>query len=122
MALVLCTGSDPVLNGTRKLILQEAGHTVVAATDELEVVAACGEHTFAVAVIGQSASRSRKHALASLIRKHCPSAGILELFSVYEGRILNDADAWLEISPTSPQELAERVNELAEGKAGSASA
>ncbi|MGE5323567.1 MAG: hypothetical protein ACM3SW_11920 [Actinomycetota bacterium] len=101
------------MNGTRSLILQDAGHTVVAATDELEVVTACETYAFSVAVIGQSASRSRKHALASLIRKHCPSAGILELFSAYEGRILNDADAWLEISPTSPRELAERVNELA---------
>lgn len=122
MAVVLCTGSDPVLNGTRRLILQEAGHTVVAAMDELEVVSACGKYAFAVAVIGQSASRSRKQALASLIRKHCPSAGILELFSSYEGRILNDADAWLEISPTSPHELVERVNELANGKSGAASA
>jgi len=122
VALVLCTGSDPVLNGTRKLILHEAGHTVVAATDELEVVTACGEYAFSVAVIGQSASRSRKHALASLIRKHCPSALILELFSVYEGRILSDADAWLEISPTSPHELVERVDELARGAAGAASA
>ena len=122
MALVLCTGSDPVLNGTRKLILQDAGHTVVAAVDELEVVTACDKYAFTVVVIGQSASRSRKHALASLIRKHCPSAGILELFSAYEGQVLDDADAWLEISPTSPHRLVDRVNELAGGKAGSASA
>lgn len=59
MARVLCTGVDPVLIGTRKLILQDAGHIVIAATDELEVVAACEKHPFAVAVIGQSESRSR---------------------------------------------------------------
>lgn len=116
MALVLCTGADPVLNGTRKLILEDGGHTVFTAIDELDVVDGCKEFAFAVAVVGQSASRSKKHALASLIRKHCPSARILELFTTYEGTVLKDADAWLQISPNSPHELVERVNELADGK------
>ncbi len=86
------------------------------AIDELDVVDGCKEFAFAVAVVGQSASRSKKHALASLIRKHCPSARILELFTTYEGTVLKDADAWLQISPNSPHELVERVNELADGK------
>ncbi len=122
MALVLCTGADPVLIGVRKLILEDAGHTVFTAKDELDVAAACQEHAFAVVVIGQSASRSRKQALASLIRKHCPSARILELFTAYEGTVLNDADAWLQISPNSPHELVQRVNELAGGESRQATA
>lgn len=122
MARVLCTGVDPVLIGTRKLILQDAGHIVIAATDELEVVAACEKHAFAVAVIGQSESRSRTDALASLIRKHRPSASILELFTAYQGRVLKDADSWLEVSPNDPCELVERVNELAKGKSNEAKA
>ena len=37
MARVLCTGVDPVLMKTRQLILESAGHTVVAASDEREI-------------------------------------------------------------------------------------
>jgi len=41
MALVLCTGVDPVLMKTRQLILEKAGHTVVPTFDEREIKAIC---------------------------------------------------------------------------------
>jgi hypothetical protein len=113
MALVLCTGINPVLIQTRKLILEHAGHTVIPCTDELELVAACEEHAFDVAVIGQAVSRKVKRHIVLLIRQSCPSAKILELYLVYEGRAVDDADSWMETPPEVPGELAVRVSELA---------
>src|SRR5579864_3033657 len=41
VALVLCTGINDVLIATRKLILERAGHKVVTATGERELITAC---------------------------------------------------------------------------------
>lgn len=113
MALVLCTGADPVLLETRKLILELAGHTVISATNQNEVIDACKWRTFDVAVIGQSVSLNSKRVLASLVRQHCPLAKILELHTANQSRTVEDADSWLEVPADVPQELAERVDELA---------
>jgi CheY-like chemotaxis protein len=88
MALVLCTGIDPVLITTRKLILEQAGHQVVAATHESAITAACQEHKFDVAVIGQAVSVIQKQRILALIRKHCLSAKVLELYRFNTGKIL----------------------------------
>lgn len=122
MALVLSTGNNPLLVEARKIILQQAGHNVITAMDELEAAAYCQIHRFEVAVIGHSASRSRKHALASVIRKYCPSAKILELYIPYEGKVLSDADSWLEAPSDIPPDLLERVNELAAAQQDAANA
>jgi len=113
MALVLCTGVDPVLLKTRKLILQSAGHTVITAMDESGIAKACGQHAFEVAVIGQTAPESVKRRIMTLIRTNCPAARVLELYRFSTGKILEDADAWLEVPSDLPQELAERVNAMA---------
>ena len=112
MALVLCTGVDPILMRTRQLILEQAGHTVVTASDESVVTTACRQHTFDVAVIGQAISSKVKRHIMSLIRQHCPSAKILELYRFPTGKILDDADSWLEVPTDVPQELADRVMAL----------
>jgi hypothetical protein len=121
VALVLCTGVDPVLMESRRLILQHAGHTVITARDERELSSACAKHQFDVAVIGQAVSPKVKKALAQLLRKECPSARILELYPIYQGKILEDADSWLEAPIDVPHELAERVSELATRRKKSAS-
>ena len=113
MALVLCTGVDPVLLKTRKLILQSAGHTVITAMDESGIAKACGQHAFEVAVIGQTAPESVKRRIMTLIRTNCPEARVLELYRFSTGKFLEDADAWLEVPSDLPQELAERVNAMA---------
>ena len=118
MALVLCTGEDSVLLETRRLILRQAGHTVVPAVNSEQVILACKQHPFDVAVIGQSVSPESKRLIASLIRKNCPSAKILELHQAHHGRTLADADSWLEVPAGIPQELAERVTEMAIKKTG----
>ena len=113
MALVLCTGIDAVLITTRQLILEQAGHQVVTATHEFAITAACQEHKFDVAVIGQAVSARAKQRILALIRKHCGSAKILELYRFNTGKILEDADSWLEVPADVPQELAARVTTLA---------
>ena len=114
MALVLCTGIDTALLHTRKLILERAGHTVLTATSERELVAACEKHRFDVAVIGQTVSPRMKRTIASLIRSHCRSARVLELYQRHEGKVLEDADSWMDVPADVPRDLAERVTELVE--------
>jgi hypothetical protein len=113
MALVLCTGVDPSVVRTRQLILERAGHVVIPVLDEPSLVTACQQNKFEVAVIGQMASAKIKRSTASLIRERCPDAKVLELYSVSSGKILEDADAWLEVLADVPQELAARVDALA---------
>lgn len=112
MALVLCTGTDAALLQTRKLILERAGHTVISVMDEREMATACQEYVFDLAVIGEAVSPRMKRAVASSIRAQCRSARILELYQRHQGKILEDADSWMEVPAEVPTELAEHVNEL----------
>lgn len=113
-ALILCTGKDPSLLRTRKLILEKAGHTVITATDQRTVAAACQKYKFDVAVLGQSVSAESKRILSGLIRQYCSSVKILELYQANSGPEIQDADSWLEVPTDVPQNLAERVSELAD--------
>ncbi|HEY2499380.1 MAG TPA: hypothetical protein VGK24_20150 [Candidatus Angelobacter sp.] len=113
MALVLCTGVEPSLVRTRQLILERAGHIVVAALDETALALVCKQHSFEVAVIGQTTSAKTKRHIARFIRESCPGAKLLELYTVSSGKVLEDADSWLEALADIPQELAERVQTLA---------
>src|SRR5579859_3193743 len=115
MALVLCTGADKALLQTRRFILEAAGHTVVTVTDEKSLLAACETQAFDVAVIGQSTAPRMKHRIVGLVREHCPDAKVLELYEPHIGRELSDADAWLATPADVPRDLADRVNELANG-------
>jgi CheY-like chemotaxis protein len=113
MALVLCTGVDQALLQSRRYILEHAGHTVVTATDETTLLAACQTRSFDVAVIGQTTGSKIKRRIAALVREHCPHAKLLELYQPYMGRDVDDADAWLPAPIDVPKELADRVDELA---------
>jgi hypothetical protein len=116
MALVLCTGIDKALLETRRYILERAGHTVVTVSDELTLLTVCKKHSFEVAVIGQTTGTGMKRRFRDLIREHCTDAKILELYQPHVGRVLEDADSHLEAPVAVPKELADRVNELANGK------
>ena len=113
VALVLCTGVDPSVVRTRQLILERAGHVVISALDEASLIQACQQHKFEVAVVGQTVSPKIKRRIAGLIRESCHGTKLLELYTVSSGRVLDDADSWLEVLADMPQELAARVEALA---------
>ena len=121
MPLVLCTGTEPLLMKTRQLILEHAGHTVIPASNSRELEMICSKHQFDVAVIGQSTPAHLKREHMSVIRRFCPASKVLELYPSYVGRVLDDADAWLEMPPERPELLVETVNGLTGGKRVSAS-
>src|SRR5690242_18641056 len=109
MASVLCTGADRVLLETRRLLLERGGHNVVAVKNEPELLDACTRHQFDVAVIGQGVSVPVKHRIRSIVRERCPGTKILELYPPYTGRVLSDADDWLEVPAAVPSDLPARV-------------
>ncbi|HEY2364035.1 MAG TPA: hypothetical protein VGK36_23145 [Candidatus Angelobacter sp.] len=113
MALVLCTGIDPSVVRTRQLILERAGHEVVPVLDEASLIKACQQNKFDVAVVGQTFSPKIKRRIAGVIRECCQGTKMLELYTISTGRILEDADSWLEVLADVPQELAVRVGALA---------
>jgi hypothetical protein len=114
MALVLCTGVNRNLVATRKMILEEAGHTVVPALSDRDLIQACEQHDFDVAVIGQAISSREKNRIYSLVRLHCPSLRVLELYSPHEGKVLIAADDWLAVPADVPTDLADHVSALAD--------
>jgi len=113
VARVLCTGVDPTLLKTRRMMLEAAGHKVTSALGIPAAEAACKKHKFHVAVLGQAMSREEKRTLADIVRRHCPGARLLELYDAVGSRILPDADDWLPVPTDVPQELPERVSALA---------
>lgn len=113
MAVVLCTGVDKVLLRTRALILESAGHHVIGAVSEAEVIAACKQHHFDVVVVGQAMHPAQKKRVFDLARQTCPTAKVLELFHAAKGKTLPAADGWLEVPTDVPADLAEKVTELA---------
>lgn len=120
MSIVLNTGIYPPLMETRRLVLENAGHNVVTAAEDQELIEACHKYCFEVAVIGQSASPRHKQHLFSIIRRECASAKILELVTPDTGKTLGAADSWLDIPGSAPDALARRVSELASGAKGKA--
>ena len=116
MALILCTGANPVLMATRQLILERSGHKVISVNAQDALITACNEHAFDVAVIGQALAAPVKKRVFSLIREHCPSAKVLELYTNSTNKVLENADSWLEAPVDVPQEFAERVNALVVSK------
>jgi vacuolar-type H+-ATPase subunit F/Vma7 len=113
MALVVCTGVDQALLNTRRMILEVAGHTVVTVTDERSLVEALEEHTFDVAVIGQTVAARIKRKISAIIREHCPAVKVLEIYDNHSGRVLDDADASMMALGEVPKDLADQVDELA---------
>jgi hypothetical protein len=116
MATILCTGDEPLLLETRKLILQRKGHTVVSAQDPSSVQAICQQHTIDVAVIGECTHPEKKKQMAVMIRRHCPSVKILELHGIYQSKILNNSDSTLAMPPEMPEFLTRYVDELLTSK------
>jgi hypothetical protein len=95
------------------MILRSAGHEVHQAKTQKEVESECAEHSFDVAVIGQSVSGQMKRVAIASIREHCPEVKILELYQPHLGIAIEDADAWLAVPTDIPDDLAQHVSKLA---------
>jgi CheY-like chemotaxis protein len=52
-------------------MLENAGHTVVSASDEHEIKAVCGNQKFDVAVIAQNMPPKMKARAAEIVREYC---------------------------------------------------
>jgi hypothetical protein len=112
MATVLCTGVQPTLMLSRKHILEQAGYTVIAALNEDQIVSACRDFRFDVAVIGQMVESGLKRDWSALVRRYCPAVRVLEIYLPGTAIAVKDADGWL-ASSAIPTELVERVAALA---------
>jgi len=97
---------------TRKLILEQAGHTVITAQSDEEIIAACRDFRFDVVIIGQGAEAKWKRDWSAHVREYCPFAKVLEVYMPGTVAAVKDADDWL-VSPAVPTELATRVAALA---------
>jgi CheY-like chemotaxis protein len=109
MAVVLCTGVEEGLVSTRKMMLERVGHTVIIAMTVPALIKACQSHAFHLAVVGQEKTPEIKRRVFALIRRHCPSAKILEVYPIELGRTLKGADDWLALPKREPDELIQRV-------------
>jgi DNA-binding NarL/FixJ family response regulator len=113
VAVVLCTGVDPLLLETRKLILEQAGHIVIEATNSREAIAICNKQHVDIVLLCQTLLPEGKQAMVLAVRQHCPASKILELYHPHHGKALDDADEWMEVPPSVPQDLAKCVEQLA---------
>ncbi len=98
---------------TRAFLLQSAGHRVIRAMSEPELLSACRNHKVDVVVIGQSVAKHPKCRIFELVKQHCPTAKVLELCDRFKEKEIPEADDWLETPTTVPNELATRVSSLA---------
>ena len=115
MLNVLNTGTDKTLAEARAAALQQAGHVVVTATNEIDLLDACKRTRFDVVVIGQGLATMPKHHVLSLVQKHCPKALVLELYTARSAEVLKNADDWLQVPDDSVDgELVERVTALSQ--------
>ena len=112
VAVVLCTGVDPLLLETRKLILERAGHIVIEATNAREATAVCSKQHVDIVLLCQTLLPEGKREMVLAVRQYCPASKILELYQSHHGKVLHDADEWMEVPPAVPQDLAKCVANL----------
>jgi len=111
MATVLCISIEDAVITKCKYILKEAGHTVVTAMSSPEIIAACHDFKFDVAVVGESGHSQTSQEWAAVIRERCPGVKIVEVSSPHLGVCVPSSDARLAPAEV-PAKLAERVAEV----------
>ncbi len=109
MALVLVIDADEGELARIAAALEAAGHWVVTATLEPVAIAACSQNPFAVAVIGAAVPAPEKHRAFNVVREHCPSAKIVELYRPGSSPVLTEADAALPATADLATELPRRL-------------
>jgi CheY-like chemotaxis protein len=115
LANLLCIGISGAAMETRRLILEGAGHSVTAVRDFREIVAACRNQIFSVAILGQTLPAKEKRRVCEVVRRECPNTKILELHTSVTPE-LPSADAHLHVGTGPPENLAECVDKLVAGR------
>ena len=90
--LVLSVGNDSTLLAIRKLMLTDAGYTVVSALGAQEFINKLFDGDFDVVVLCTSLTPVERRRMAGLVRQHRPSARIFAL-SAAEDRSCDGADS-----------------------------
>src|SRR5690348_9287655 len=108
MARILSVSYDQSLLYTRKLILEQHGHSVASALGFTQALKCCQEaKDFSIFILGHSIPREDKEALISSFRAHCPGT-VIALTRSNEGPV---AGADFEIEPT-PEAILETVEQI----------
>lgn len=83
--LVLSVGNDSTLLAIRKLMLTDAGYTVVSALGPQEFINKLFDGDFDVVVLCTSLTPLERRRMATLVRQHRPSARIFALSEAEDG-------------------------------------
>ena len=110
---VLSVSDNDALRVTRHMMLQNRRFDVVSAANLREVRNAVKAGDFDLVILGVSIDGDAKREMASLARKHCGNARILELCRVSPE--VQDADHHL-YSP-EPEDVDQTVRHLLDGEA-----
>jgi DNA-binding NtrC family response regulator len=79
MLQVLCAGRDPVLLGTRQLMLQRAGFATEVAIGTEAALAAFTARHFDVVVLCHTFTEQESHFLQAQLSEHLPSARVVSI-------------------------------------------
>jgi CheY-like chemotaxis protein len=76
---ILCVSSDPSLLATRKMVLEQAGFIVTAASGERVVADVCRKSRFDVVLIGYKLQNQEKLRIAETVRLVCGPVPVVEI-------------------------------------------
>jgi hypothetical protein len=96
---------------TRRLALEQAGHTVAQARDLRQVQAVCTTSSVSVVVLGQSLNANEKKRVSDAVLTFCKSALILELHTGVAPEFPG-ADAHLRVNGNGTEGFVEAVSRL----------
>lgn len=97
MINVLCVGRNDDAMKKRRSILEEAGYSVLQASDIRQVTAICDTESFGLAVLGHHVPSQEKLRITDVVRHHC-GARVLELYASKAPEIPQYADAHLSVN------------------------
>jgi DNA-binding response OmpR family regulator len=85
--IILNISSEASLLQTRTAILEQAGFSVISASDYRQVVAACESQALNLAIIGHSLDVNERKRVASTIRDKCPNVPVVALYKLGKGEV-----------------------------------
>ena len=104
---ILLVSYEGSLLATRRLLLEQRGHTVTAALGFTEAFAHCKTNAFDLFILGHSIPISDKRGLIRTFRQYCP-APVLSLDRQGEGSVGSD----FHVSADDPEQFLKTVEEV----------